>query len=113
MSLGTFPKAWNVANVTPIPKSGDPTNVGSWRPISIVPLIGKLMENLCTPLLTQYLETNNILCDEQYGFKKGRSTSLAIFNFVIYIAEEINRRKVVGCIHLDFARAFDSINHQD
>ena len=111
MKLGIFPTSWKVATITPIPKTGNSTIVGNWRPISIVPLIGKLMENLCAPLLTEYLENNSILCDEQHGFRKNRSTSLAIFNFVKYISEEMNRRKVVGCIYLDFARAFDSINH--
>ena len=109
--LGEFPMSWKIATITPIPKSGDRTNVNNWRPISIIPLVGKLMEKLCAPLLTSYLEINNIFCNEQYGFRKNRSTSLAIFNYVKYLSDEINKRKVVGCIYLDFARAFDSINH--
>ena len=111
MKLGVFPTAWKVATITPIPKTGDCTVVGNWRPISIIPLIGKLMENLCTPLLTKYLDDAGILCDEQYGFRRKRSTSIAIFNFVKFITEEVNKKKIVGCIYLDFARAFDSINH--
>ena len=70
------------------------------------------MEKLCTKLLNSHLELNNILCDEQYGFRPKRSTSLAIFNYIKNITEEINQRKIVGSIYLDFAKAFDSINHQ-
>ena len=53
----------------------------------------------------------NILCDEQYGFKKSRSTSLAIVNYVKFLTDEVNKRNLVGLIYRDFARAFDSINH--
>ena len=111
ISLSIFPECWKVATITPIPKSGDLTQVGNWRPILIVPLIGKMMELLCVPLLSEYLEGHDILCTEQYGFRKNRSTSLAIFNYVKFLIDEMNRKKVVGCINLDFARAFDSINH--
>ena len=100
-----------IATITPIPKVGNTHLVNNWRPISIVPLIGKLMEKLCTNLLNKHLEINNILCDEQYGFRPKRSTSLAIFNYIKSITEEINRKKIVGAIYLDFDKAFDSINH--
>ena len=63
-------------------------------------------------ILTNYLEGNGILCEEQYGFRKNRSTNLAIFNYVRFLSDEINKRKVVGSLYLDLARAFDSINHR-
>ena len=111
MLLGLFPDNWKVATITLIPKVGDCTLVNNWRPISIIPLIGKLMENLCVPLLTFYLENTGILCDEQYGFRKNRSTSSAIFNYTKFLVDEINNTKVVGSLYLDFAKAFDSIKH--
>ena len=111
IALGTFPDCWKIASITPIPKAGDLSMVNNWRPISIIPLIGKMMEKLCNNILNNYLDTKNILCDEQYGFRKGRSTSLAIFNYVKFLTEEINKRNLVGSIYIDFARAFDSINH--
>ena len=51
-----------------------------------------------------------LLCPEQFGFRAKESTSLAIFKFLKFITEEINNRKLVGSIYLDFAKAFDSIN---
>ena len=85
--------------------------VNNWRPISIIPLIGKMMEKLCNNILNNYLNTMNILCDEQYGFRKSRSTSLAIVNYVKFLTDEVNKRNLVGSIYIDFARAFDLINH--
>ena len=61
--------------------------------------------------MTSHLEIKNLLCDEQYGFRPKRSTSTAIFNFLKNIIDEINNRKIVGTIYLDFSKAFDSINH--
>ena len=69
------------------------------------------MEKLCNSILNNYLETNHILLDEQYGFRRNRSTALSIFNYVKFITENMNNNKVVGSIYVDFARAFDSINH--
>ena len=103
MKLGIFPECWSIATITPIPKVGNKHLVNNWRPISIIPLIGKLMEKLCTKLLNSHLELNNILCNEQYGLRPKRSTSLAIFNYIKTITEEINKKKIVG---------FVCINHQ-
>ena len=111
LTLGCFPESWAIATITPIPKNSNKCLVNNWRPISIIPLIGKLLEKLCVRLLNAHLSINNILCDEQYGFRPGRSTSLAIFTYVKTITEQINERKLVGSIYLDFAKAFDSVNH--
>ena len=112
MALGIFPNTWAIATVTPIPKSGNLHLTSNWRPISIIPLIGKLMEKLGNALITRHLERYDILCDEQYGFRPKRSTSIAIFIFLNNIITEINSRKIVGTIYLDFSKAFDSINHR-
>ena len=109
--LGIFPDSWAVATVTPIPKTGNKHMVNNWRPISIIPLVGKLMEKLCNSLLTKHLDLHNLLCKEQYGFRPKRSTSTAIFNFLKNIVEDINNHKIVGTMYLDFSKAFDSINH--
>ena len=69
------------------------------------------MEKLCNSVLTNYLDIHNILCNEQYGFRPKRSTSIAIFNYLKNIIDEINNHKIVGALYLDFSKAFDSINH--
>ena len=98
-----------VAKVTPIPKGGDLRNVKNWRPISVLPLPGRLMEKICTKFILNELTVNNILSDFQFGFRKGLLTSHAIFHFVRQIAEGINNEKLTAAVYLDFARAFDSV----
>ena len=109
---GIFPSAWSVATVTPFPKNGDLHNVGNWRPISILPLPGKLLEKICTKLLLSELGENEILSKFQFGFRKGMSTSHAIFHYVKHIIDGINKNDITAAIYLDFARAFDSVNYR-
>ena len=111
IALGRFPDSWAIAAVTPIPKADTKDVVNDWRPISIIPLIGKMMEKLCTTILTRCLEDNGILCEEQYGFRQKRSTSLAIFNYVKCMTEEMNKKKMIVSIYIDFALALNFINH--
>ena len=73
-NLGTFPTSWKQAHVFPIPKKGDKSNPLNYRPIAITSLISKTMETIITKQLLTFLETNNLLSDHQYGFRKARST---------------------------------------
>ena len=58
-----------------------------------------------------HLKRNNILSNCQYGFRKNRSTSHAIFELVKYISENVNNRRYVTSLYLDMAKVFDSISH--
>ena len=107
-----FPKLWGSSTVTPIPKtnknSSDPKD---WRPISQIALPGKILEKIIHSQITFYLDVNNILSDNQYGFRKERSTSLAIFDVLKNLHENWNENAFSGCVFIDFSRAFDSIDH--
>ena len=111
IETGIFPDAWAIAKVTPIPKSGNLKLPKNWRPISILPLPGKLLEKCCHQFIDDHLARNNILSNCQYGFRKNRSTSHAIFELVKYISENVNNRRYVTSLYLDMAKAFDSISH--
>ena len=112
LQKGIFPQVWGLSKVTPIPKtnknSSDPKD---WRPISQIPLPGKILEKIIHAQITQYLDVNNILSENQYGFRKERSTSLAIFNVLKTLHENWNENNFSGCVFVDFSRAFDSIDH--
>ena len=113
LQFGIFPEEWGLSKITPIPKtnlnSADPSN---WRPISQICLLGKLLEKIIHNQLYHYLEVNNILSPNQYGFRKGLSTGLAIFDVLKELHENWNDKNFTGCIFIDFSRAFDTIDHQ-
>ena len=66
------------------------------------------MERLIHSQLSHYIETNKIISGNQYGFRKGLSTSLDIFDILKVLYENWNDKLFSGCV---FSRAFDSIDH--
>ena len=94
-----------------IPKCGDLTDPSNWRPITQTSIFAKIMEKIVYRRMFQYFNDNNILTSYQYGFRPGKSTHQAIFDFIKYIYSGLNHKKVIGSICLDVAKAFDSINH--
>ena len=109
---GIFPKEWGESKVTPIPKTkSNSTKPGDWRPISQICIAGKLLEKIIHSQLYHYLEENKLLSENQFGFRKGLSTGLAIFDVIKQLFENWNEKQYSGCIFVDFSRAFDSIDH--
>ena len=107
-----FPRQWSIGKITPIPKvSNSSTNAKDWRPITQIPLPGKLLERILHDQIYNYLEYNSLLYNNQYGFRRERSTSKAIFDVLKNLYEKWNDRMYTGCIFVDFSKAFETINH--
>ena len=109
LTTGVFPIDWGMAEVTPIPKSGDLRQVKNWRPISQIKLPGKLLERVVHRQLSVYFET--ILNTNQHGFRAKRSTGTAIFEVLHEIFENWNLKLNSSCIFIDYSKAFDTIDH--
>ena len=111
-TLGTFPTSWKQAHVFPVPKKGDKSNPLNYRPIAITSLISKTMETIITKQLLTFLETNNLLSDIQYSFRKARSTGdlLAYAIHVWFFAlESFGESRVTS---LNISKAFDRVWHK-
>ena len=74
---GEFPDQLKRAKLKPLFKKGDVTDVGNYRPISLLPAISKIFERVIHNQLTQYLTENNLLYQHQYGYRKQHSAELA------------------------------------
>ena len=110
---GIFPKAWGLSKITPIPitkfHSTKPTD---WRPISQICIAGKLLEKIIHNQLYFYLDVNNILSENHYKFRKGLSTSFAIFDVLKNLYNNWMDKNFSGCIFIYFSRAFDTVDHE-
>lgn len=113
MSLqeGKFPNALKIAKVTPIYKKGSKDAPGNYRPISVLPVIGKIFEKIVNKQLMDFLEVNNMLEPHQYGFRKKYSTKLSVVNLCNALLKSLDEGKITLGIFIDFQKAFDTINH--
>ena len=111
LSTGIFPELLKHAKVIPLFKAGNKTDIKNYRPISVLPLFDKIFEKIVHERITEFLDTNKILSDGQFGFQKGKSTSCAILHLTNFIYK-CKANKETGCaIFLDLAKAFDTVNH--
>ena len=106
-----LPPAWQTAIVIPLHKGGDVHEPSNYRPISILPVVSKLCERVVCTQLTEYLESYNILCPEQYGFRPGLSTEAALLDTVTYAVDNIDSGRVTSLVTADTSKAFDSVEH--
>ena len=108
---GRFPAAWKFARIVPIPKAGDVTNPSNYRPISILPILSKLLERHVHNLLTHHLHTNCPLSPYQWGFTEGKSTTSALLSFTHDCHKALDSSKGVCTIFFDLSKAFDTVPH--
>ena len=102
---------WKIALVVPIFKSGDKALFSSYRPISVLPCFSKFLERIIYNRIINYLNDFNVLCDNQYGFRKNRSPSLALIDLCDKISSAFDRREHAIGVFLDLSKAFDTVNH--
>ena len=79
---GIFPDPLKIGKITPIFKKGDDSSFENYRPVSTLPIFGKIFEKIIYERLYSFLTTQKILNPQQFGFRKGHSTSHAL-NFSI------------------------------
>lgn len=107
-----IPESWKEANITPIYKGkGDKSDPSQYRPISLTSQIIKLLERIIRLYIIHYLESNNLLPESQHGFRPNRSTVSQLLEQYEQILEALASKHNLDIIMLDYAKAFDKINH--
>ena len=111
LQTGIFPTTEKIAKINPVYKSGEHADVDNYRPISVLNIISKVVERIAYNQLTHYLETNNLLSENQFGFRCKRSTRHAVTKFTDHIRENMDESRVTGALFMDLRKAFDTVNH--
>ena len=111
MKNGTFPDVLKVGKITPIFKKGNPEEFGNYRPVSTLPIFGKLFEKIIYSRIYSFAQSQGIINKNQFGFRKSHSTSHAVNYSVKIIDEALHKRNHVLGIFIDLSKAFDTIDH--
>ena len=113
LSLKTsqVPRDWKIMQITPIFKSGVSTNTYNYRPVSVLPIISKVLERTVYTQVMNYLEKYNLLSSSQFGYRKKRNTRLATTLLLDSFHKSLNDGMFVGCNFLNLSKAFDTISH--
>ena len=112
MQSGTFPSPFKIGKVTPIYKKDNTECIENYRPVSILPLFGKIFEKIIYKRLYTFFTSKGILHEEQFGFRKGHSTTHALHKSVDSISKSLASGKHVLGIFIDLSKAFDTLDHQ-
>lgn len=106
-----FPEVWKKANLVLLPKLGGSPGSIKARPICLLDEMGKILERIIAMKINQWLDNNEefSLSDNQYGFRKGRSTVDALFRVCSYVKPCIGNNGYAIAVGLDIANAFNSV----
>ena len=109
---GIVPSDLKKAMIKPIKKAKKPrSDPASFRPVSLTSGISKILERIIKPQVKDFLEVNKLLCDSQHGFRQKRSCISQLLDHYSEVLTDLEEGKVSEVIYLDFAKAFNSVDH--
>lgn len=108
---GKYPAKLKISKVVPVYKSDDESDPSNYRPISLLSAFNKIFEKLMYDRMIDFIDKNTILCDEQYGFRKGNSTSHAILDILSSIQSNLDKKLFTCAFFIDLSKAFDTVDH--
>ena len=112
ISKSVFPSKWKEAKVTPLFKNGPHEAVNNYRPISILPVLSKVLEKHVHESLYDYLNAFQLLHKTQSGFRSQHSCETALVNMIDSWLNAIDNGKMIGVVLVDFKKAFDLVDHK-
>ena len=108
---GVFPRELKLARVIPIYKSSSKQSISNYRPISILTFISKVFEKILYNHISQYMDRNDTICSNQFGFRKNHSTQQAIITLINKITSDVDSGDIAVNIFIDLKKAFDTVSH--
>ena len=107
---GLVPEQFKIAKITPIfKKGGDEDNVNDYRPISLLCIFSKILEKLVANSLKEYLISNEIINQYQFGFQDNNETAHPMIHLLNKVGQAINNHEYTIAIFCDLSKAFDLV----
>ena len=111
MTNGSFPTILKNGSITPIYKKGDSRYMDNYRPVSTLPIFGKIFEKVLCYRYYNILLSKDVIYEKQFGFRKNHSTSHAINYSVNMVLSQLKAKKHTIGIFIDLSKAFDTLKH--
>ena len=105
------PRIWKIANVCPLHKSGDATQPMNYRPVSLLPVVSKLLERALHAQLVEYLERQHLFPQEQFAYRSHCSTEDALLHASDCFLRAKDQGEHTGVVLVDLSKAFDKVRH--
>lgn len=110
LNYGFFPDIWKSAKVISLLKKGkSASDINGYRPISMLPNLGKIYEKVINDIILNVCSNNDVISENQYGFKKRHSTMHAVNKLSSDVNWALNGGKCVGACLVDLEKAFDTV----
>ena len=110
--ISTVPEFYKQTFVAPLFKKGDRARAANYRPVALTSHIVKIYERVLRKAMVDFIEANELLCDHQHGFRRGRSCLTQLLSHFDDIFSNLCNGADTDAIYLDFAKAFDKVDHQ-
>jgi hypothetical protein len=108
------PPQWKVGLITPVPKIPSPMSCSDFRPITVTPILSRLLERVVVKCFLYPVfinENSKHLFLDQFAYRPTGSTTAAITALLHHISELLLTNPYVHVIALDFSKAFDTVRH--
>ena len=112
VNTGMFPESWKYANVQPVHKKQNRQIKTNYRPISLLPICGKILEKIIFDQLYPFLNNNNLISKNQSGFRPGDSTIYQLIDITSNIYKTFEKHDETRALFLDISKAFDKVWHE-
>ena len=112
LTTSMVPDCYKTSLIAPIYKKGSRSIASNYRPVSLTSHIIKIYERVLRKQMIRHLDNNDLLCDNQHGFRAGRSCLTQLLHHFDDILETLGNDTDSHAIYLDFAKAFDKVDHK-
>ncbi|KAF2348701.1 Reverse transcriptase domain, partial [Trinorchestia longiramus] len=112
ITTNKFPDQWKLSIIKPLHKAGDINTASNYRPISLLPVLSKILEKVISNQLSTNLDKSKPLHPNQYDYRKCTSTQDALLNIAEKIYSDIDTNNVTLLLLLDLSKAFNSDEHK-
>lgn len=112
LTSGVFPDSLKISTVIPAPKVSRSIKCEDYRPINMLDTIEKLVETIVKNQMVEFLEKNNILANEQSGYRAKHSCETALNGILADWKNLREKNNEIICVFLDLKRAFETIDRR-